>query len=132
MTKHSFAENGYILAKGLIDKSLLKKCKLEFSRLIAEPSYIKQAMTLRALFKQSPDKFSHEVSIDSIPSAEIYIGHSPLEFSTHFRELIVSEQLWDLAADCLKVDVSALVLNLVQVIRKPARIGPRLAWHRCQ
>ncbi len=130
MSEHSFEKNGYVPAKGLIDKSLLKKCKLEFARLIAEPAYIKQAMMLRSLFKQSPDKFSHEVSIDSIPSTEIYIGHSPIEFSTHFRELITSEQLWGLAADCLKVDVSALVLNLVQIIRKPARIGPRLSWHR--
>jgi len=130
MIGNTFNIDGYAIGKEIIDVNLVKQCKLELASIISQSNYINKATTLHSVYEQWPDKFSDEVSVDSIPNNEIYIGTSPLGLSENFQQLITNEKLWGFASDCLKVDSSNLVLNLVQLIRKPARIGPKLSWHR--
>ncbi len=63
-------------------------------------------------------------------SGEPYILGNLAGLSEEFRTFLVHEPLWELAAMILRTDVVDVVYHFAQVIRKPARIGPAVSWHR--
>ncbi len=125
-----FGRQGYFVARDVLDKQLVEACKKDLDRIALCQDYIEQSVNLRSLFGSSPHRFGSDISIDDLPGNSIFIGASPLGDSELFRQLIASEALWHLAAQCLRVNTDNLVLHFVQVIRKAAMIGPTIKWHR--
>jgi len=67
------------------------------------------------------------VSGDVLTEEPFLITELPA-ISEVYANLILSEEIWAIAAQVLELD--EIVYHYSNITRKPARIGPNMAWHR--
>lgn len=122
-----YQTDGYQVIANVVSEALciqaiaaIERIKADYASLSAT---LQQKITL--LTDLPPRQFSEPQT--DIPAIPYLIGELPA-FGEAFLDLLLLPALWQHAAEILETET--IVYHFSNVTNKPARVGPRLNWHR--
>ena len=124
--KKSFLENGFFILPEFLSKEEIGKSRFEVDRFCKD--FKKSSLNKNSFIPLSSLKEDQNPSIIIHPSNDSPYIISNLLGNRFFRKLIQKKALWNLASCFL--ETKKVAYHFSNITRKPAKIGPRVNWHR--
>lgn len=123
----TYAIDGFQVITDVVGEPLLNQAIAEIERITAEYATLSQTLQqkITLLTDLPPRQFS--VAQAEVPPLPYIIAELPA-FGDAFKDLLLQPALWQHAAEIL--ETMAITYHFSNVTTKPARVGPRLNWHR--
>lgn len=127
-SKTFYERNGFQICKAVVTQALVEQTISAVEELTANyahlPPVLQQKITL--LTDLADHKFT-EQQRTNVPATPYIIGDLPL-FDAHFVAMLLAPTIWQAAAVVL--GTADIVYHFSNITLKPAKVGPRLNWHR--
>lgn len=126
--KNRYETKGFHVCKAVVNSTLLDQTVSAVEEIAADyallPSALQQKFVL--LTDLSAQKFTEQQRA-AVPAIPYIIGDLPA-LTTRFDDILLSPEIWQLTAEIL--GTAEIVYHFSNITTKPAKVGPRLNWHR--
>jgi hypothetical protein len=128
-----FSRDGFELIPAVFDETSLDQLRRSVASVCGkyrcdEDAVVASGVSLAAYTRAHPER-NPGVDPSSLESEPYILGNLAAQ-DVGIWEFLAQRDLWVLAAQLLTAELDEVVYHSAQVLRKPARIGPALSWHR--
>lgn len=123
-----YERNGFHVCKAVVDQALIAQTISAVEEVAADYAHLPVALQQKIvlLTDLSAQKFGEQQRAH-VPATPYIIGDLPA-LSSRFVDMLLTPEIWQLAAAILGTE--GIVYHFSNVTLKPAKVGPRLNWHR--